>query len=123
MAKSTDQQDRRQVELRRKDGRLFRRRRSLPVMTRVSVIAASPEPIKRPRTSAAVRSVLGVFNNLPIQIKASAASALLLICLLALGTNAYLTSTRSAEQLRSLSNELIPKQQAFSQVSDAVTAT
>jgi signal transduction histidine kinase/CheY-like chemotaxis protein len=92
-------------------------------MTSVGGIVTTPERAERPRASAGVRSVLGIFHNLPIQIKASAASALLLICLLALGTNAYLTSTRSAAGLRVLSNELIPKQQAFSQVSDAVTAT
>jgi adenylate cyclase len=72
--------------------------------------------------SAGVRSVFGFFQNLPIQIKASAASGLLLICLLALGINAYLTSTRSAEGLRSLSNDLIPKQLAFSNASEAIVA-
>ena len=66
---------------------------------------------------------LGSFDDLPIQFKASLASALLLICLLALGANAYLTSTRSAAGLRVLSSELVPKQQAFSDVSDAVVAT
>ena len=65
----------------------------------------------------------GTFDDLPIQFKASLASALLLVCLLALGTNAYLTSTRSAASLRVLSSELAPKQQAFSDVSDAVVAT
>jgi adenylate cyclase len=92
-------------------------------MTSAGGVVTTPERAKRPRASAGVRSVLGIFHNLPIQIKASAASVLLLICLLGLGTNAYLTSTRSAEGLRSLSNGLIPKQQAFSQVSEAVTAT
>jgi signal transduction histidine kinase/CheY-like chemotaxis protein/HAMP domain-containing protein len=73
--------------------------------------------------SAGVRSVLGIFNNLSIQLKASAASALLLICLLGLGANAYLTSTRSAEGLQVLTNQLIPKQREFTQVSEAVVAT
>src|SRR6202034_9729 len=68
-------------------------------------------------------SVLGFFNNLSIQIKASAASVLLLICLLGLGTNAYLTSIRSAAGLRVLTNSLVPKQQAFAGVSAAVIAT
>ena len=67
--------------------------------------------------------LFGIFNNLSIQIKASIASVLLLICLLGLGANAYLTSTRSAEGLRALTNKLIPKQQAFSQASEAVVAT
>jgi len=65
----------------------------------------------------------GRFDDLPIQLKASLASALLLICLLALGANAYLTSTRSAAGLQVLSGELVPKQQAFADVGDAVAAT
>jgi signal transduction histidine kinase/DNA-binding response OmpR family regulator/HAMP domain-containing protein len=92
-------------------------------MTSAGRTVTPPEPVKRPPALTGVRSVLGIFNNLSIQIKASAASVLLLICLLALGTNAYLTSTRSADGLRSLSNDLIPKQQAFSSVSEAVVAT
>jgi adenylate cyclase len=86
-------------------------------MTSVGGVAASPQRKKPPQ------AVLGIFNNLSIQIKASIASVLLLICLLGLGANAYLTSTRSAEGLRVLTNELIPKQQAFSQANEAVVAT
>ena len=82
-------------------------------MTSVGGIVASPEREKRPRASAGVRSVFGIFRNLPIQLEASAASALLLVCLLGLGTNAYLTSTRSAEGLQALTNQLIPKQRHF----------
>ena len=70
-----------------------------------------------------IRPSIGIFNNLSVQIKASVASMLLLVCLLALGTNAYLTSTRSAAGLQVLTNELLPKQRAFSQVSEAVVAT
>ena len=92
-------------------------------MTSTGEAAALPERNKHPKASAGIRSALGFFNNLSIQIKASAASALLLICLLGLGANAYLTSTRSAEGLQVLTNQLIPKQQAFSQVSEAVVAT
>ena len=47
----------------------------------------------------------------------------MLVCLLALGANAYLTSTRSAAGLHVLSGELVPKQQAFADVGDAVVAT
>jgi signal transduction histidine kinase/HAMP domain-containing protein len=92
-------------------------------MTSVGGVAASPQRKKPPQIAAGLRSVLGIFNNLSIQIKASIASVLLLICLLGLGANAYLTSTRSAEGLRVLTNELIPKQQAFSQANEAVVAT
>jgi two-component system NtrC family sensor kinase len=67
-------------------------------------------------------TAFGRFHNLPIRIKASAASAVLLICLLAVGANAYLTSTRTAVGLRTLSQDLITKQQAFADASDAVVA-
>ena len=67
--------------------------------------------------------ILRKFDNLSVQFKASVASALLLVCLLALGAHAYLTSTRSAAGLRVLSTELVPKQQAFSDVGNAVVAT
>ena len=60
---------------------------------------------------------------MPIQLKASAAAAVLLICLLALGGNAYLTSTRSAAGLRALSQDLLKKRQAFAAVSDAAVGT
>jgi signal transduction histidine kinase/DNA-binding response OmpR family regulator/HAMP domain-containing protein len=82
-----------------------------------------PERSMSPQASSGIQSLIGFFNNLSVQIKASVASVLLLICLLGLGTNAYLTSTRTAEGLRVLTNELIPKQQAFSKVSEAVVAT
>jgi len=92
-------------------------------MMSVGGVAASPQRNKPTKSAPAHWSVLSIFNNLSIQIKASIASVLLLICLLGLGANAYLTSTRSAEGLRVLTNQLIPKQQAFSQASDAVVAT
>ena len=92
-------------------------------MTSVGGVAASPQRNRPTKLTAALWSVLGIFNNLSIQIKASIASVLLLICLLGLGANAYLTSMRSAEGLRVLTNRLIPKQQAFSQANDAVVAT
>jgi signal transduction histidine kinase/DNA-binding response OmpR family regulator/HAMP domain-containing protein len=82
-----------------------------------------PERSMSPQASSGIQSLIGFFNNLSVQIKASVASVLLLICLLGLGTNAYLTSTRTAEGLRVLTHELIPKQQAFSKVSEAVVAT
>jgi adenylate cyclase len=92
-------------------------------MTIVGGAFTPPEREMRPKASSGIQRLIGIFNNLSVQIKASVASVLLLICLLTLGTNAYLTSTRSAAGLRILTNELIPKQQAFSQVSEAVVAT
>jgi hypothetical protein len=55
-----------------------------------------------------------MFENLPIQIKAFAASAVLLICLIFLGVIAYVTLDKSQEGLRILSSTILPKQQAFS---------
>jgi len=91
-------------------------------MTNIGGVAASPQSAQPAKTSAESSSVLRVFNNLSIQLKASIASLLLLICLLGLGANAYLTSVRTAEGLRVLTNDLIPKQQAFARVSEAVIA-
>src|ERR1700687_1892994 len=85
--------------------------------------AASQPPMAVFSAARGPRFLFGALNNLSVQIKAAAASAVLLICLLALGTNAYMTSTKSADGLRMLSHELEPKLQAFSQVSDAMVAT
>ena len=52
--------------------------------------------------TAVSRVRFGRFQDLSIKIKASAASAVLLLCLLAVGVNAYLTSTESAAGLRTL---------------------
>jgi len=75
------------------------------------------------KTMHRLRSVFGILQNLSIRIKATAASAVLLACLLALGANAYVTSTKSADGLRTLSHELEPKLQEVSHLSDAVVAT
>ena len=74
-------------------------------------------------SSARLQTALRAFDNLSIQIKASAASALLLICLTVLCANAYLTSSHYAQGLRTLSQVMVPKQEAFSEVSDAIVAT
>ncbi len=91
-------------------------------MTASGGAAAPPENAQRAKASTDASPVMRMFNNLSIQLKASVASLVLLICLLGLGVNAYLTSTRTAEGLRVLTNELIPKQQAFAQVSEEVIA-
>jgi len=70
-----------------------------------------------------LRGIFGVFHNLPITLKAAAASVVLFISLLALGANAYVTSTKSAEGLRLLSHDLEPKLQDISGLSEAVVAT
>ena len=89
----------------------------------MQALAVSRAPVTNLKAFWGLRSVFGVFNNLSIQIKASAASAVLLICLLALGANAYMTSTKSAEGLRLLSHEIEGKLQAVSNVSDAIVTT
>ncbi|MGB6733833.1 MAG: PAS-domain containing protein [Xanthobacteraceae bacterium] len=91
-------------------------------MTAIGGAAAPPESAPREKASADASPIVRIFNNLSIQLKASIASLLLLICLLGLGANAYLTSVRTAEGLRVLTNELIPKQQAFANASGAVIA-
>jgi adenylate cyclase len=91
-------------------------------MNNIGGAAAPTESARRAKASADASPVMRIFNNLSIQLKASIASLLLLICLLGLGANAYLTSMRAAEELRVLTNELIPKQQAFARVSEAVIA-
>ena len=89
----------------------------------MEALAVSRSPAAAFKNVWGLRSVFGVLNNLSIQIKASAASAVLLICLLALGANAYMTSTKSAEGLRLLSHEIEGKLQAVSNVSDAIVTT
>ena len=89
----------------------------------MDALAASRAPVAPLKSIWNLRSGLDIVHNLSIQVKASAATAILLICLLGIGANAYMTSTKSAEGLRSLSYELEPKRQAFSNVSEAVVAT
>ena len=80
-------------------------------------------PTSRAARWGGLRRIFGVFHNLPIKLKAAAASVVLFICLLALGANAYVTSTKSAEGLRLLSHDLEPKLQDISGLSEAVVAT
>ena len=89
----------------------------------MDALAVSRTPVTNLKPFWGLRSAFGILNNLSIQIKASAASAVLLICLLALGANAYITSTKSAEGLRVLSHEIEEKLQAVSNVSDAIVTT
>jgi hypothetical protein len=68
---------------------------------------------------------MGIFDfgrSLSIRTRAFAASAVLLICLLAIGGNAFLTSAHSVAGLRRLSNDLVPKHQAFDVVQKAVVS-
>src|SRR5450759_386484 len=62
------------------------------------------------------------FENLPIQIKAFAASAVLLICLISLGAIAYVTLDKSENNLHTLSSTILPKQSEFALVSDNIVA-
>jgi signal transduction histidine kinase/DNA-binding response OmpR family regulator/HAMP domain-containing protein len=66
--------------------------------------------------------IAALFENLPIQIKAFAASAVLLICLIFVGAGAYVTLVKSQEGLHTLSSTILPKQQAFAAVKDAIVA-
>src|SRR5665647_709573 len=62
------------------------------------------------------------FENLTVQIKAFAASAVLLICLISLGAIAYVTLDRSEDNLHTLSSTILPRQSAFALVSDNIVA-
>jgi adenylate cyclase len=66
------------------------------------------------------QQITTLFENLPIQIKALATSAVLLICLIFLGVIGYVTLDKSQEGLRTLSSTILPKQQAFSALKDAI---
>ncbi len=65
---------------------------------------------------------LAFFENLSIQIKAFAASVVLLICLISLCAIAYATLQNSEENLHELSATILPKRQAFALVSDGIVA-
>ena len=64
--------------------------------------------------------MLSVIENLSIQIKAFAASAVLTVCLGLLGAIAYVTLDKSQEGLRTLSTTTLPRQQAFAAVKDEI---
>ena len=68
------------------------------------------------------RRVFAFFENLSIQIKSFAASAVLLICLISLGAIAYVTLDKSEDDLHILSSTILPKQQAFALVNDNIVA-
>jgi diguanylate cyclase (GGDEF)-like protein len=62
-----------------------------------------------------------LFQNASIRVKAFAASVVLLICLVALGGHAYLTMGKSAGGLETLSQQVLPKQQAISELETQAT--
>jgi signal transduction histidine kinase/DNA-binding response OmpR family regulator len=66
------------------------------------------------------RRTFSVFENLPIQIKAFAALAVPLICLISLGVVAYVTLDKSENDLHFLSSSIVPKQRDFAWVNDNV---
>ena len=68
------------------------------------------------------RRVFAFFENLSVQIKSFAASAVLLICLISLGAIAYVTLDKSEDDLHTLSSTILPKQQAFALVNDNIVA-
>jgi signal transduction histidine kinase/DNA-binding response OmpR family regulator/HAMP domain-containing protein len=66
--------------------------------------------------------VFSLFENLPFQAKAFAASAVLLISLISLCAIAIVTLNKSEDDLRDLSFTILPKQSAFASVSDNIVA-
>jgi diguanylate cyclase (GGDEF)-like protein/PAS domain S-box-containing protein len=65
---------------------------------------------------------MNVLKNLSIRAKAFAASLVLLLCLVGIGGNAYLTSDRVATDLEALTGVNLPKQQIVSKLVNDVTA-
>jgi diguanylate cyclase (GGDEF)-like protein len=66
---------------------------------------------------------LGPIDNVPISAKAFAASSVLLLCLIGIGTNAYLSLDRSATGLAQLSDVHITKQRTASELTGDIIAT
>jgi diguanylate cyclase (GGDEF)-like protein/PAS domain S-box-containing protein len=65
---------------------------------------------------------MNALKNLPIRTKAFAASLVLLLCLVGVGGNAYLTSERVATDLEALTGVNLPKQEIVSKLVNDVTA-
>jgi diguanylate cyclase (GGDEF)-like protein len=63
-----------------------------------------------------------LLKNLSIRTKAFAASLVLLLCLIGIGGNAYLTSDRTATDLDALTAINLPKQQIVSKLETDITA-
>ncbi|MGA7971367.1 MAG: methyl-accepting chemotaxis protein, partial [Pseudolabrys sp.] len=84
--------------------------------TSANSAARAPTPRRR-------RGLFDWLRDVSLPIKASAASAVLVVCLVAVGLNAYVTSNDSAAGLHQLSSRLGPKRLAFKDVSDAIVAT
>ena len=72
--------------------------------------------------ASANRRPFAFVEDLSIQIKAFAASAVLVICLVLLGAIAYVTLDKSQEGLHTLSTTILPRQQAFAAVNDTIVA-
>ena len=70
-----------------------------------------------------LRRPLRLIDNAPIWAKAFAASAVLLLCLIGLGTNAYLALDRAAIGLAHHSNVELPKQRTASELAGDIIAT
>lgn len=73
-----------------------------------------------PMEALASRRPFAFVADLSIQIKAFAASAVLVICLILLGAVAYVALDKSQKGLQTLSTTILPRQQAFAAVKDAI---
>ena len=76
----------------------------------------------RPATDR-VRIWVGGLDEVPIWVKALAASSILLLCLIGIGTNAYVTLDRSARGIAQLSHVELPKQGAVAALTDDIITT
>jgi diguanylate cyclase (GGDEF)-like protein len=69
------------------------------------------------------RRLLALIDDVPISTKAFAASSVLLLCLIGLGANAYLSLDRSATGLAHLSGVHLPKQRTASELTGDIITT
>src|ERR1700731_2320753 len=65
--------------------------------------------------------MIRTFDNVSMRIKALAASVVLLVCLAAVGAEAYFTLDRSARNLDALSSVNLPNQDIITKLKDNVT--
>jgi hypothetical protein len=68
-------------------------------------------------------TLLSLVDAIPVAVKSFVAAAILLVCMVTIGTNGYLTSMRTATGLGLLNSEVNPKRRAFGDLAYHVTAT
>ena len=70
-----------------------------------------------------MRATLALIDDAPIWAKASAASIILLLCLMGLGTNAFFVLNKASTNLLHHSHVELPKQRLVSELAGDIVAT